>query len=288
LIKVAIIGAPNVGKSSLVNKLVSEKVSIVTNNSGTTRDKISGFVGDFEIIDTPGMTKDDSLLGKHMRKSISVAVADADVILYVLDAVTFDDAEITRIKNYENKNIPVIVLVNKADKVGPSKIMPKLNKLNAIEYVYEIIPISVKEDFNIDVLLNTLIEVSGAGELASLSENEFYTSQNIREVVSEIIRETVMSLTRAEIPHGVAVIITKYIEKCTRVEIHADIICEKKSHRPIILGKGGALIKRIGILSRQAIEDFLDFDVQLYTQVIAKPNWKNDKIIIMGMEQNLN
>ena len=275
--RVVLIGEPNVGKSSLLNALVGEKVSIVTNLPGTTRDKISGFTGNFEIFDTPGMHKSNNMLGKHMRKSISAAVAEADVILYVLDAVNFTERDIEKIANYRDRQ-PVIVAVNKTDRTNFEKLYPRLEKLGELDFVRAIVPVSATTGFNVNIL---------ASEIAKLLPNtpaaqdpDIYTSQSIRQMTAEIIRASIITHTRAEVPHGVAVLITKFNERKEITEIHADIICEKASHKPIIIGKGGAMLGKIGEWARLRIEAMLDANVNLQTHLVVRPDWKNDKELL--------
>lgn len=276
-LRVAVIGAPNVGKSSLLNALVGEKTSIVTDLAGTTRDQIRGFAGNFEIIDTPGMFKSETLLGKHMRKSISAAVTVADVILYVLDATNFDKGEVQKISNYRQKEIPVIIAVNKVDITKPDKLFPKLETLRTLDFVRAIVPISAKTGNNIDIILR---ELSAIAPVTQPIDDDTYTDQSIRQMACEIIRGNVIQKTRQEIPHGITVVITKFLESDTATEIHAEIICEKPTHKPIIIGAKGSLLKAIGTKSRLEIEKLTDTRIKLYTHVVVRPNWKNDKEII--------
>jgi len=271
MINIAIIGEPNVGKSSLLNALVGENVGIVTDLAGTTRDQIRGFAGGAEIVDTPGMFRGGTLLHKHMRKSISAAVSNANILLYVLDAGKFDDRDVTKISNYKGK-LPVVVAVNKCDIVKPDKLFPKLELLKPLDFVKSVIPVSARTGYNLDILRR---------KLGITEENgEEYTDQSVKDMCSEIIRGAVIKNTRQEIPHGVAVVITKFTERATETEIHAEILCEKSAHKPIIIGKGGALLKQIGILARTEIEKLLETHVKLFTTVIIRPNWKNDRDIL--------
>jgi len=281
---VALLGEPNVGKSSLLNALVGETVAITTDLAGTTRGQIRGYLGNIEIIDTPGMlsshvTKDN--LAKHMRKSISAAVAEADLLLYVLDAVNFTDGDIEKIANYRDKK-PVIVAVNKADKTNFEKLYPRLAKLNTLGFVRAIVPVSAKTGFNINVLTQAIIPTPSSLRDAtpSFDEGELFTDQSVRAMCQEIIRKALIENLRAEIPHGVAVLITKFQETQKAIEIHADIICQKPSHKPIIIGSGGGMLKRIGTQARAEIEKLLDTPAKLYTHVIVREGWKNDKDLI--------
>lgn len=255
------------------NALVGETVGIVTDLAGTTRGQIRGFVGGLEIVDTPGMLNGGTLLHKHMRKSISAAVGSADAILYVLDGTNFDAAQVQKIANYRTKNIPVVVAVNKTDKTNIEKLYPKLELLKPLEFVRAVVPCSAKTGHNIDILkkeLNFNIDDDG----------ENFTDQSVRGMSAEIIRAHVIKNTRQEIPHGVAVVITKFTESQGVTEIHAEILCEKPNHKPIIIGSRGANLKKIGIDARTEIEKLTDTHVKLFTTVIVRPNWKNDRDIV--------
>jgi len=277
--KVSILGEPNVGKSSITNKLVGEDVSIVTDLHGTTRDQIVGYVEDLEIIDTPGMLKGSTLMDKHMRKSISHAVANADILLYVLDATRFDERDVKKIGNYRDKGLPVIVAVNKVDAVKPEKLVAGLTLLNGLDFVKSVIPCSVRTGYNIDVLKSELQKYK-TSSCTDCGCDDIYTNQSVKQMAEEIIRGAVIINTRDEIPHGVIVSITKFIETSSCVEIHADIICERKSHKPIIIGSGGSVLKKIGIQSRKKIENLVGVQVKLYTCVIVRENWKNNNDIV--------
>jgi len=283
--KIAVIGAPNVGKSSIVNAIVGENVGIVTDLAGTTRDLIRGFAKNFEIIDTPGMLKSDDLLSRHMRKSISAGVRDADLILYVMDATRIDDRDIEKIGNYRDK-IPVVVAVNKSDKTTHAKFFPGLERLKPLDFVHAIVPCSAKTGFNIDVLESELGRaLKNKGEAIDQADPDDFTDQSVKKMAGEIIRASIIQNMYDEIPHGVAVLITKFIESAKVIEIHADIICEKQSHKPMIIGKRGENIKKIGIQSRVEIAKLVDCDVRLFTHVIVRPGWKNDKELLNRIHQ---
>lgn len=275
------LGAPNVGKSSLLNALVGEHVSIVTNLAGTTRDKISGFSDRFEIVDTPGMHKSAHMLGKHMRKSISAAVSDAAVIVFVLDATAIASADITKISNYRDKQ-PVIVAVNKTDRTNFEKLYPVLESLNKLDFVRAIVPVSAKTGLNIDVLASEIAKIVPPSTTAP--DPDIYTTQTMRQMAAEIIRGAIIENTRAEVPHGVAVLVTKFTARPDVTEIHADIICEKDSHKPILIGRGGTTLKKIGMTARKRIEELAGGRVSLITHVVVRPGWKNDKELLEQLQ----
>jgi len=277
MIKIAVIGAPNVGKSSIVNALVGEQTSIVTGLAGTTRGQIRGYTDTFEIIDTPGFgVKKKDLLSVNMRRNISSAVADADVILYVLDAANIESADIQKIENYRTGRYcdkPFVVAVNKTDRTNFEKLYPRLEGFKKLDFVKAIVPLSAKTGYNVDVLANELKKFNTGGGNSDL---DTYTDQSVNKMAAEIIRCSVIKNTRDEIPHGVAVIVTKFTEKTDLTEICADIICEKESHKAILIGKGGAAVKKIGTDSRAEIEKLTGVHVKLVINVVVRPNWKND------------
>ena len=278
------------GKSSLLNALVGEQTAVVTPMAGTTRGAIRGFVGDFEIIDTPGMHKHASLLGKHMRKSISGAVQNADVLLYVLDAVRFNAGDVQKVENYRDRcgkggEQALVIAVNKADMMKMEGLYPKLAMLQKLDFARAIVPVSAKTGFNIGALEEELAKIGGGAGASEADEEEEFTDQSVREMAGEILRGAVIRNTRAEIPHGVAVVVTEFVEKAGAVEIRADILCEKAAHKPILIGASGAMLKRIGTAARKDIEKMLGDGrvVRLYTRVVVRPDWKNDAEVV-GIE----
>lgn len=275
--RVVLIGEPNVGKSSIVNKIVGEKVSIVADLPGTTRSAIRGVKTgvDYQIVflDTPGMHKTHNQLHKFMSKSISHALAEANLVMYVLDATDMRAEFIDKIKNYEKKEIPIIIAVNKADLTTFAKLYPKLEPLNSMSFVADIIPISAKTGFNIDVLEKTLVKHLPEGE--ALFEDEAFTDQNTKSMAEEIIRGELLKLLHREIPHGIAVKITKWVEDRRELEIHAEIICDKPSHKPIIIGKKGAVLKTAGTVAREEIRKLTGMHVRLFTRVFVREEWRN-------------
>lgn len=298
--RVAIIGAANAGKSSITNALVGEKVSIVTDLAGTTRDAITGYVmpanthrgsAPFAVIDTAGMLKGATMLDRHMRKGISHAVQSADVILYVLDVTRFGRDDIQKIENYRGvdetqrasgdatKNrvagVPVVVAVNKIDRVKPDALMHQLNSLRPLDFVRAVVPVSAKSGAGMDTLLEILSGLGG-GDTEKTPDPDTYTDQTVRKMACEIIRGAVIKNTRDEIPHGIAVVITKFAETPNETEIYADILCTRPNHKAIIIGRGGENLKKIGTNARQEIEKLTDTHVKLFTHVIVREDWKND------------
>lgn len=285
---VVLIGEANVGKSSIVNAIVGERVSIVADLAGTTRSAVRGVktLNDYQIIflDTPGMHKSINQLHKFSQKQISHALADADVIVYVLDDIKPDFIE--KIKNYENFGCPVIVAVNKVDKTTMQKLYPKLEELNKIEFVKDIVPVSAKTGQNIDVLESKIVRFLPLTEFQF--EKDEYTDQTTKSMAEEIIRAELLKHLGREIPHGLAVKISKWIPGRREIEIHADIICEKASHKPIIIGKRGSILKQVGMTARDEIRKLTGTHVLLWTHVFVRENWRtsNSKLKALGFEQH--
>ena len=277
--KVVFIGEPNVGKSSILNALVGEPVSIVTDMAGTTREAVRGYLdGDgwqIEFLDTPGMgsRKKDSL-DKFMGKNISVAVQQADVICYVLEVGYIRDEYIRKAKNLQDKK-PLIVVVNKVDKTNFEKLYPDLAKLNDVGVA--VIPVSAKKGDNLDILVNEIVRFLPKGE-KQVDEDE-YTDQSVKKMCAEIIRGSLIERVKKEIPHGIAVVITGFSQKQKIIEISADVICSKQSHKPIIIGKRGAMLKEVGIAARKKIEELTGTHVRLNTHVLVKEDWREKKEI---------
>jgi len=276
---VALIGEPNVGKSSLVNALVGESVSITSAKANTTRDKICGIKNGqgYQIIflDTPGMNTKRNMLDKYMGKQISSSVAQADVICYCMTNIT--DAEIEKLKNYENRNI--IVVVNKIDTTSFEKLYPKLTKLNDIGFIKAVVAVSAKTGKNLDVLEAEIVKLLPAGE-AQFTDEDLFTTQSQKTMAAEIIRKNILELLDKEIPHGVGVQIIKWNEAKRTIEIDADILCDKPSHKPIILGKKGDMIRKIGSMCRIELQKTLNAHIQLNLFVKVKEDWRNNTNIL--------
>lgn len=278
---VAICGRPNAGKSTLMNRIIGEKVAIVSSKPQTTRTKILGVrTGeDYQLvlIDTPGIHKPHNKLGKRMEKYIYTATQDIDALLYVVDCNIKDeeiDAEREALAGLSASDVPVILAVNKIDTMEKLNLLPILDKLGNMYDFDDIIPISAQNDENIDGLLNTLCDNLGEGP--KFFPDDTLTDQPERQIVSEYIREKALRLLNKEIPHGIAVEIEQMKQKSDgSYKILAAIYCEKQSHKGIIIGKGGEKLKKIGTFARYDIEKFLDAKVYLELWVRVKEDWRN-------------
>ena len=280
---VAVLGRPNAGKSTLTNRLVGNKVAIVSPKPQTTRNNILGILtkDDFQLvfIDTPGIHKSKNSLDKYMMKNVRTATTGCDVSIYLIDvSKKISDEELEYIKNLKQKSeVPLIVVLSKIDLVSKPNLLPALDKLGKIGCVDDIIPLSAKQDKNIDELLSTILKyIEPSSEKNFEYDEDYYTDKSMRFIVSETIREKTLNLLQDEIPHGINIDVVKFDEKEDIVIIEADIICERESHKSIIIGKKGSMLKQIGQDSRHDIEQLLQSKVMLKLFVKTKKNWRND------------
>lgn len=286
---VSIIGKPNVGKSTLLNALVKQKVSITSPKPQTTRNKINGILttDSYQLVftDTPGIHKSKNALDKYMEKSISSSLDGVDVLVYMLDGTKpFLEDELNLIKTYINTKTPVILVVSKTDLTTFEKLYPKLSVLNALQGVKDIIPISSFKKKNLDVLINEILKYISEGQ-KFYSEDEV-TDVSLKFLSSEIIREKALLFIQQEIPHGIAVVIDKFLEGDSLVKISATIFCEKPNHKSIIIGKSGEMLKKIGQSARVEIERICDKKVFVELWVKVKENWRSSDILLNNLGYN--
>lgn len=286
---VAILGQPNVGKSTLLNSLLKEKVSIVSPKPQTTRNKILGIYNDEDcqivFIDTPGIHNSQNKLDEFMNKSILVAKSDVDVVLYVIDGSKSITKSTIEILNKYTKNIQnIILVVNKIDKTNYEKLYPELAKCNQLENIKDVVPVSASKSKNLEELLKVI--KSYLKDNIKYFDQDIYTDQSIKTLVSELIREKALWLLQDELPHGIAVEITKFDEEKPIIEIDADIILEKSSHKPIVIGKNGSMLKNIGIKARNDIEKLLQKQVMLKLFVKVREDWRNSASTIKELGYN--
>ncbi len=276
---VTIIGKANAGKSTLINALVGEKVAIVSPKPQTTRNKILGILNipDYQIVfvDTPGIHKSKNKLDDYMAKNISDAKKSVDLIIIVIDGskrIRQDDVDF--VKKYDNMNTNAILVISKIDDSSFDKLYPQLLPFNELKFIKEIIPLSVFKNKNLDVLLDKIKSYIPEGE--RMFDEDLYTDKSVKFLISELIREKILWLLHDEIPHGTAIDIISYKEKSRLVNISADIICEKQSHKQIIIGKNGSMIKNIGTKAREEIENLLGKKVMLELFVKVREDWRED------------
>ena len=278
---VTVCGRPNVGKSTLLNALVGEKIAIVSNKPQTTRNRIYGVVNrddiQFVFLDTPGFHKAKNRLGDYMVKVTRESIADVDAVVLIVEPVPHVGIpEQELIKRIEESGLPAVLCINKIDTIE------KKDDLLAVIAAYTeahdfaaVLPISALKQ---DGLRDLLIELSGyAAEGPQLFPDDMVTDQPDRQVVGEIVREKLLRNLDKEIPHGTAVEITRFVERDDEViEVEATIYCEKQSHKGIIIGKKGDMLKKISTEARHDIERFMGAKVYLQTWVKVKENWRDN------------
>lgn len=285
----AITGRPNAGKSSLTNLLVGEKISIVSEKPQTTRNRINGVLTKGEtqyvFIDTPGMLKARTKLGEHMVKSIRTSVDDVDCAVLMADVTKkMSQVEQQLIRSFENNKTPAVLLLNKVDLLkNKEDLLPIIEQYRTLYDFAEIIPISVKRKINTDKILPALDKYAAEGE--HFFPDDIATDRTERFLCAEIVREKILWTMDQEIPHGTAVDIERFKSRTNKsgaeiIDIGAVIICEKNSHKGMIIGKGGERLKQIGSLARKDIEGLLDCKVNLQIFVKVKEDWRNRESII--------
>lgn len=286
---IALVGKPNAGKSSLLNRLVGEKVAIVTQKPQTTRTRITGVLtkGETQLvfIDTPGLLRAKDALGRYMVRQVTDSVADVDLAVLVAEP----DPELSKadrelIENFKKLRLPAVAVVNKVDTLENKEAMlPKLAALGEAYDFQHIVPISALTGEGVDTLLGILLE--GAEEGAHFFPDDALTDQPERVLCAEIIREKILLHMREEVPHGVAVVVEEMKdrppEQCKdgapMVDLSAMIYCERDSHKGMIIGKGGRMLKVIATEARQEMESFLGARVNLQCRVKTKEAWKNNE-----------
>ena len=275
---VNIVGNPNVGKSTLMNQLVGERISIATFKAQTTRHRIMGIVNtdDMQIVfsDTPGVLKPNYKMQEMMLAFSESALADADVLLYVTDVIENPEKNIDFLEKVKKMKIPVLLLINKIDQSDPNKLGDTVEKWHSLLPNAEILPISAKNKFGVDMLLKRIKEL--LPESPAFFDKDQLTDKPARFFVSEIIREKILLYYDKEIPYAVEVRVERFKEDDTRIHINAVIYVERDSQKGIIIGKKGAAIKQIGTEARQDLEQLLGCRVFLDLSVKVKKNWRRD------------
>jgi len=274
---VAILGRPNVGKSSIMNRFVGEKVAIVSNKAQTTRSRILGVStqenAQIVFVDTPGLHKPRTKLGEFMMKAAADAREGVDAVMVVLDAERIGKADMDILKDVANMNCPKFLVINKTDLVKPEELMPKLSEIDASAFD-QVVSASAKTGRNMDVLLRLIIEALPEGP--KYFPDDMITDQPERVLCAEIIREKALRHLHDEIPHGVGVemlSIKKLSDELT--EIHANVYCERAAHKSIIIGKQGAMLGLIGREARVDIERMMGTRIMLKLWVKVREDWRN-------------
>ena len=282
---ISIVGRPNVGKSTLTNSLVGDKVAIVTNKPQTTRNRICAILNrgenQFVFMDTPGLHKARTRLGDYMVNVVKESVSDVDALLMLVEPIPNIGApEQELIDRIRHLSCPAVLVINKVDTLEQKEALLEVIQVyqNACDFA-AIVPISAKNNEGIEELL-TLLE-GYLPEGPQLFPDDMVTDQPERQVMSEILREKMLLCLDKEIPHGTAVEITRFVERDDEViECDATIYCEKNSHKGIIIGKGGAMLKKVSTLARKDMERFMGTKVFLQTWVKVKENWRDNVNLI--------
>ena len=283
---VTIIGKTNVGKSSITNKLIGEKISAVANKSQTTRKIIRGILNtensQIVFVDTPGLHKPKSKLGNTMIESAIGAIPDADVIVYVIDA-TDSSVDNETMEKITKASKPTILVINKIDLINPEKLAKIIIEYKDLYDFATIIPLSVKKNVNVSQIIPEIEKNLKAGP--AYYDVEEYTDQTLRDMAEETIREKALKLLQDEVPHGILVESTKMKTRKTQTgekiyDIDATIYCLRDSHKGIIIGKGGSMLKKIGTYAREDLEKMLGSKVNLQLWVKVKEDWINDSNIV--------
>ena len=277
---ITIAGRPNVGKSTLTNALVGEKIAIVSPKPQTTRNRICGVMnrGDTQYIflDTPGLHKARTRLGDYMVKVVRESVADVDAVCLLVEPIANIGApEQALIDRIREGNLPAVLVINKIDTVEKDVLLSVMAAYSAAYDFDAIIPISAQEQDGLDVLLEQLSKYASEGP--QLFPDGMTTDQPERQIVAEIVREKLLRNLDKEIPHGTAIEVTKFSERDSGIiDLHVTIYCEKASHKGIIIGKNGAMLKKISTHAREDIERFMGAKVYLETWVTVKENWRDN------------
>lgn len=282
---VTIIGRPNVGKSTLLNQILGQKIVIATDKAQTTRKRIKGILtneqGQIVFIDTPGIHRPLNKLGEFLIDEAKIAIPDADVIIFLVDgSEPAGKGDKWIVRNLLETKIPIIIVMNKVDKVKkPEKVEENLLSYKTLfNQNLPVIKISAKTGRNIDTLLKNLYKKLPDGEI--MYPEDVVTEETMRDVAQEIIREKILINTSDEIPHAVAVKIENYFEQEDIDKIYATIYCETKSQKGILIGKGGSLLKKIGTEARQDLEKITEKKVFLGLEVKVEKDWrKKDNIL---------
>ena len=291
---IAIVGRPNVGKSSILNRMLGQKLAIVSSKPQTTRTRIMGVLTQNEtqlvFIDTPGIHKPRNQLGRYMLRSVNESVSGVDACLLVVEAgYEPGDIEKNLIEKFKSMDMPAILAINKLDLIkDKTKIMEQISQYSSLYDFEAVVPVSAQYNDGIPALVDELKKHAMEGE--HFFESDTLTDQPERVIASEIIREKLLRLLDKEIPHGTAVMIDrmKNRENSDITDIEATIYCERDTHKGIIIGKNGSMLKKIGSYARQDMERFFDCRINLKLWVKVKDDWRNRESILrsLGYDEN--
>ena len=280
---VTLIGRPNVGKSTLMNYLIGQKIAITSNKPQTTRNRIQTVLttdeGQIVFVDTPGIHKAKNKLGEYMVNVAEKTLNEVDVVLWLVEPTTFIGAGEQHIaKQLQRVKTPVILVINKVDSVKREEILPAIAAYKDIYDFADIVPVSARSGDNTDELLRVIMKYLPYGP--QFYDEDTVTDQPERQIVAELIREKALHSLQDEIPHGIAVAIDRMKMQNKVMHIDATIICERDSHKGIIIGKQGRMLKKIGSTARYEIERMLDCKVNLKLWVKVKKDWRDSEFLM--------
>ena len=282
---VTLIGRPNVGKSTLMNRMIGQKIAITSNKPQTTRNRIQTVHtderGQIVFVDTPGIHKAKNKLGEYMVGAAEKTIGEVDVVCWLVEPTTYIGAgEQHIIERLKKVKAPIILVINKVDTIKKEEILPVIDCYRKELDFQEIIPVSARSGANVDELIDTIYKYLPYGPM--FYDEDTITDQPMRQIVAELIREKALHALNEEIPHGIAVVIDSMKERKSQkgiiTDIQATIICERDSH--IIIGKGGEMLKKIGANARYEIEKQLDTKVNLQLWVKVKKEWRDSDVLI--------
>ena len=291
---VTLVGRPNVGKSTLMNRIIGQKIAITSNKPQTTRNRIQTVYhddrGQIVFLDTPGIHKAKNKLGEFMVNAAESTFKEVDLVLWLVEATTYiGQGERHIAQELKKSSAPVILVMNKIDKVRKDELLECMNAYKDILDFAEMVPVSAQNGENVDDLIETMFSYLEEGP--QFCDEDTITDQPVRQIVAELIREKALRLLQDEIPHGIAVSIDSMKERPGKnlfYDIDATIVCERDSHKGIIIGKQGAMLKRIGTAARKEIEDFLEAKVNLKLWVKVKKDWRDSDFLLknFGFKEN--
>ena len=286
---ISIVGRPNVGKSTIMNRILGEKVAIVSNKPQTTRNCIRGILTEgedqFVFFDTPGIHRPQNRLGDYMVTAAKSGMQQGDVVMLVVDVnKPVSKTELEVIEYLKREGVPSILVLNKIDTVRREQIAEKIAAYATKHEFDAVVPVSAKSGKHVDEVMDELSKF--------LRESEWFfpedvaTDQPMRQYVSEIIREKLLRALDREVPHGIAVVIEEYRDTGSLIKIRAEIICEKQSHKQIIIGKGGEVLKKVGMYSREELEKLTGSKIFLDLWVRVKENWREREGLVSNFGYN--
>ena len=283
---VAVIGRPNVGKSTLTNRIIGQKIAITSNKPQTTRNRIRTVYtcdrGQIVFVDTPGIHKAKNRLGEYMMTAAKRTVSEADLILWLVEADEYVGPGDKAIgEQLRTLSTPVILVINKTDTRKKDDILRIISIYKDLCEPVEIVPVSALKGDNVEVLIDQIFKYIPEG--VAFFDEDTVTDQPVRQIVAELIREKALRCLGEEVPHGVAVMIESMNFKENIVDIEATVICEKDSHKGIMIGKGGSMLKKIGSAARYEIEKLLDSKVNLKIWIKVKKDWRDSDVLLKNI-----